>query len=77
MIMSAAVLVGIVKAQTNTCAQNSMYECGQLAGFNGGMPFLFYCNIDNTVEVIKMCTCIECCHVINGGVGHSGSVHCT
>ncbi|KAG2098932.1 uncharacterized protein F5147DRAFT_712807 [Suillus discolor] len=83
MIMSAAVLVGIVKADSDTnpnggpCAQNSKYECGRMAGYNGNMPFLFYCNINNIVEVVQNCHCIQCCSVIHGGVGDSGSVNCT
>ncbi|KAG2097525.1 uncharacterized protein F5147DRAFT_714935 [Suillus discolor] len=81
MITSAAVLVGIVKAQPDPnggpCAQNSNYECGRLAGYNGNMPFLFYCNEDNIVETVKMCTCIQCCTVTHGGVGDIGSTNCT
>ncbi|KAG2109980.1 uncharacterized protein F5147DRAFT_691148 [Suillus discolor] len=80
MIMSAAVLVGIVKAQDpngGPCAHNSNYECGRLAGYNGNMPFLFYCNEDNIVETVKMCTCMECCYVVNGGVGDDGYANCT
>ncbi|KAG2139704.1 hypothetical protein DEU56DRAFT_799733 [Suillus clintonianus] len=75
MIMSAAVLAGIVTAITRVLAD--MYGCGQLAGFNEGDSFLFYCLEDNTIEFIKACDCVTCCTVVNGGVGVDGSYSCT
>ncbi|KAG2155385.1 hypothetical protein DEU56DRAFT_767149 [Suillus clintonianus] len=75
MIMSAAVMAGIVTAITRVLAD--MYECGRLAGFNKGYSFLFYCSEDNTVELIKTCNCVTCCTVVNGGVGVDGSFSCT
>jgi hypothetical protein len=57
-----------------------MYKCGTLANYNDGNPFLFYCSADsatNRVEVIKNCTCDDCCSVVDGGVGDGGHLMCT
>ncbi|KAG1786992.1 uncharacterized protein HD556DRAFT_1411587 [Suillus plorans] len=82
-IMSAVVLVGIVKADINPnggpCAQNSKYSAyfqADLRPHTYGC-ILFFCNLNNIVETVQMCTCIECCYVVNGGVGDDGYVHCT
>ncbi|KAG2038014.1 hypothetical protein BDR03DRAFT_999570 [Suillus americanus] len=80
MIMSAAVLAGIVTAQVpdgKPCAQTEQYECGRLAGYNRGYPFLFFCSSQNFVEVVKTCNCGDCCWVYKGGVGDDGYFGCT
>ncbi|KAG1848479.1 hypothetical protein F4604DRAFT_1813034 [Suillus subluteus] len=72
-IMSAAVLVGIVIAQDPTggsCNQRvfaGKHECGRSAGYNGGHAYLYLCSTDNFVTEVKDCSCIECCSVASDG----------
>ncbi|OAX34537.1 hypothetical protein K503DRAFT_859149 [Rhizopogon vinicolor AM-OR11-026] len=43
------------------------YECGVLAGYNSGYAFAFWCTSDNKIEVARLCTCPDCCTIINKG----------
>ncbi|KAG1883751.1 hypothetical protein F4604DRAFT_1736167 [Suillus subluteus] len=84
MIMSAAVLAGIVTAQSEPtgypCSPRVLavqYACGTLPLFNGGLPYLYFCEADSTITVVKTCNCASCCNVVNGGVGAGGTYSCT
>ncbi|OAX38045.1 hypothetical protein K503DRAFT_770886 [Rhizopogon vinicolor AM-OR11-026] len=79
MIMSAAVLASIATAQDpngEACAHQNTYECGVLAGYNDGNQFLFFCEPDNSVFVVELCSCQTCCSVVDGGLGSGGSTNC-
>ncbi|KAG2033181.1 hypothetical protein BDR03DRAFT_968170 [Suillus americanus] len=72
-IMSAAVMAGIVIAQLEdptgeACNQPGKYECARSANYNGGNPFLFLCSSDKFVTEVKDCSCMECCSVSSNGV---------
>ncbi|KAG2367291.1 hypothetical protein BDR07DRAFT_1393600 [Suillus spraguei] len=81
MIMSAAVLSGIVTAQNpngNPCTQYETYLCGSNPGYNNGNPYLYFCSEEYFIEVMKTCSCSTCCNVINGGnKANGGSFTCT
>ncbi|KAG2347052.1 hypothetical protein BDR05DRAFT_945447 [Suillus weaverae] len=76
MVMSAAVLAGIVPAQNPTgmpCDQTGgylreKYECGWVPGYNHDYAYLFFCSVDNTIKVVQNCNCVGCCNVVNGVV---------
>ncbi|KAG1783195.1 hypothetical protein EV702DRAFT_1060542 [Suillus placidus] len=72
MIMSAAVLSGIVTAADPTggpCADHGEYLQHTLTGYNNGNQFLFYCSADFGVQVIIDCTCTKCCYTTSTGFG--------
>ncbi|KAG2097767.1 uncharacterized protein F5147DRAFT_714860 [Suillus discolor] len=82
-IMSAAVLAGIVTAQDPTgmpCDQRVLaekYECEWVPGYNSGFAYLFFCSAQSTQVVVQTCSCMDCCNVVSGGVGAGGSYNCT
>lgn len=50
---------------------------GTLANYNGNLPYLYTCQADGTVLVVRTCNCDYCCTIIHGGVGPGGSCICT
>ncbi|KAG1852872.1 hypothetical protein DFJ58DRAFT_790370 [Suillus subalutaceus] len=80
MIMSAAVLAGIVTAQKEPtglpCSPRVLavqFACGTLPLFNGGLPYLYFCEANSTITVIQTCNCASCCNLVNGGQGPGSS----
>ncbi|OAX31287.1 hypothetical protein K503DRAFT_777726 [Rhizopogon vinicolor AM-OR11-026] len=59
-----------------TTALAGNYECGHLAGYNHGYSFLFYCTTYSEIDVVELCSCIECCSVSYGGT-NGGYYTCT
>ncbi|OAX35792.1 hypothetical protein K503DRAFT_344550 [Rhizopogon vinicolor AM-OR11-026] len=78
MIVSAVAMAGIATAAVvaiandpngGPCAKPGNYECGHRAGYNHGNSFMFYCTASATVDVLQLCSCLQCCSVTytNGG----------
>ncbi|OAX35844.1 hypothetical protein K503DRAFT_773066, partial [Rhizopogon vinicolor AM-OR11-026] len=58
------------------CFYRNTFECGILEGYNNGNRFVFYCQTNNTLQVVEFCSCPTCCDIVNGGVGNGGSINC-